>query len=180
MAPVYGVGAGLLAPFLAVTLAESRQALDQSIKPTLPSLSRRARCSLRQTPACCQSRRRLQHVTPLPKPSSLGSIRQGMPLRSTNKMPSSAARSESRGRPPFGFGGWGGSRDSRIRHSSSFIFRSLPDPPPMALPKSPVPLVCRTEQDLVDVYPLGLGEGPEDPLGHVLGFEELHIAKRVF
>ena len=50
----------------------------------------------------------------------------------------------------------------------------------MASPKSPVPLVCGAEQDLVDVYPLGLGEGPEDPLGHVLGFEELHIAKRVF
>jgi hypothetical protein len=45
---------------------------------------------------------------------------------------------------------------------------------------SSVPLVCGAEQDLVDVYPAGLGEGPEDPLGHVLGPEKLHVAKRVF
>src|ERR671932_334163 len=48
------------------------------------------------------------------------------------------------------------------------------------LQESPVPLVCGAEQDLVDVYPVGLGEGPEDPLGHVLGSEELYVAKRVF
>jgi hypothetical protein len=45
---------------------------------------------------------------------------------------------------------------------------------------SSVPLVCGAEQDLVDVYPAGLGEGLEDPLGHVLGPEKLHVAKRVF
>jgi hypothetical protein len=39
--PVYGVRAGLLAPFLAATLAESRQARDQSIRPALPSSSSR-------------------------------------------------------------------------------------------------------------------------------------------
>jgi hypothetical protein len=39
--PVYGVRAGLLAPFLAATLAESRQVRDQSIRPALPSSSSR-------------------------------------------------------------------------------------------------------------------------------------------
>jgi len=54
------------------------------------------------TPARCQSRRRRQHVIPDPQPSSGRSICQGMPLRRTNRMPMRHARSESRGRPPFG------------------------------------------------------------------------------
>jgi hypothetical protein len=53
-------------------------------------------------PARCQSRRRRQHVIPGPHPSSCGSICQGMPLRRTNRMPVRHARSETRGRPPFG------------------------------------------------------------------------------
>ena len=54
------------------------------------------------TPACCQSRKRRQHVIPDPHPSSCGSICQGMPLRRISKMPMRHARSETRGRPPFG------------------------------------------------------------------------------
>lgn len=42
--------------------------------------------------AACQSRRRRQQVTPKPYPISMGSISEGMPLRSTKKMPLNAAR----------------------------------------------------------------------------------------
>jgi hypothetical protein len=33
-----------------------------------------------QTPACCHSRKRLQHVIPEPQPISCGNISQGIPL----------------------------------------------------------------------------------------------------
>ena len=52
-----------------------------------------------QTPRRCQASNRRQHVLPDPQPISVGSICQGMPLRSTNRMPVSTARS-SRGRRP--------------------------------------------------------------------------------
>ena len=38
-----------------------------------------------------------------------------------------------------------------------------------------VPLVGGSEQDLVDVHPLGHGEGPQNALGDVLGLEELQL-----
>jgi hypothetical protein len=56
---------------------------------------------------------------PLPQPISCGSISHGMPLRSTNRIPLSAARLATRGRPPLGLGGSGGSNGSMIAHSSS-------------------------------------------------------------
>ena len=82
-AAVYGAGTGLLAPLLAGTLAESREALDQSMRPARPSRSLRTRSRRRQTPAFCQSLSLRQQVTPLPQPSSRGSIPQGMPVFST-------------------------------------------------------------------------------------------------
>ena len=81
-AAVYRVGTGFLALFLAGTLAESTDALDQSTSPPRPSLSSNARRRRRHTPAFCQSRNRRQQVTPL-HPNPLGSIRHGMPLLST-------------------------------------------------------------------------------------------------
>jgi len=57
-----------------------------------------------QIPACCQSCKRRQQVIPEPQPNCSGSIRQGMPLRSTNRIPVKQARSDLRGRPPCGFG----------------------------------------------------------------------------
>ncbi len=89
--------------------ASSAQRL-QSIRPARPRRSSRAWCKACQTPAFCQSRNRRQQVMPEPQPISCGSISQGMPLLSTNRMPVSAARSSSGGRPPFGRGGRGGSR----------------------------------------------------------------------
>jgi len=56
---------------------------------------------------------------PLPHPISRGSISHGMPLLRTKTIPVSTARSGTRGRPPFGFGGSGGSSDSTTAQSSS-------------------------------------------------------------
>lgn len=113
------VGAGLVAPFLAATVAESTTARLQSISPARPSFSRSKRRNRSQTPASCQSLRRRQQVMPLPQPISWGSISQGMPLRRTNKMPVKAARSGTRGRPPFGLGFSGGNSGAICSHSLS-------------------------------------------------------------
>lgn len=118
-AAIRWIRAGLGPPPGAGTLAESSDARDQSIWSAVPNRSRRARCRPSQTPASCQSRSRRQHVTPLPHPISWGNISQGMPLLRTKTMPVRAARSGTRGRPPFGFGGSGGNNGSMISHSSS-------------------------------------------------------------
>ena len=107
------------APLLAGMLAESSEARLQSIWLASPRRSRSARCSRSQTPASCQSRKRRQQVTPEPQPSSGGSISQGMPDLSTKTMPLKQARSGTRGRPPLGLGGSGGSRGSTSAHNSS-------------------------------------------------------------
>lgn len=113
------VGTGLVAPFLAATVAESTAARLQSISPARPSCSKSKRRNRSQTPACCHSLSRRQQVIPLPQPISWGSISQGMPLRRTNKMPVRAARSATRGRPPFGFGFSGGNNGAICSHSLS-------------------------------------------------------------
>ena len=59
------------------------------------------RCSRFHTPARCQRRRRRQQVVPEPQPSSWGNMFHGMPLRSTNKMPVSTARSGIGLRPAY-------------------------------------------------------------------------------
>jgi hypothetical protein len=71
------------------------------------------------TSARCQSRRRRPHVIPEPHSSSCGSICQGMRLRRTNKMPVRQARSEIRGRPPFGRRGAVGKNGSTRSHNGS-------------------------------------------------------------
>lgn len=113
------VGAGFFAPFFAAIEAESTAARLQSISPTRPSFSRKRRWRRSHTPAACHSWSRRQHVMPLPQPISLGSISQGIPLRRTKRMPVSAARSGTRGRPPFGFGFSGGNSGATCFHSSS-------------------------------------------------------------
>src|ERR671921_513246 len=104
-AAICRVRARLLAPPGAATLAESSEALDQSIRPASPRRSSRARWSLSHTPALCHSLRHRQQVIPEPQPISWGSISQGIPDLSTNRMPVRAARSFTRGRPPLGLGG---------------------------------------------------------------------------
>jgi hypothetical protein len=127
-AAVGRVGTSLLAPLLAGTLALSTQARLQSMTPARPRRSSRTRCSRFQTPADCQSRSRRQHVIPDPQPISWGSISQGTPLFSTNRMPVSAARCGIGGRPPFGFGRSGGNSGSIRVHNSSGT-RGLAMPP---------------------------------------------------
>lgn len=116
---VGGIPTDLRAPLLAGTLALSRLARLQSMRSASPNRSSKAWCSASQTPASCQSRRRRQHVTPLPQPISCGSSSQGIPDLSTKMMPVRAARSGTRGRPPFGFGGSGGSSGAMISQSSA-------------------------------------------------------------
>jgi hypothetical protein len=111
-----------LLPFftpLAGMVAESTQALDQPISPASLSLSSSSLCSFFHTPAACQSLRRRQQVIPEPQPISCGSISHCKPDLSTKMMPVSAARSGTRGRPPFGLGGSAGRSGSMISHSSS-------------------------------------------------------------
>jgi hypothetical protein len=129
---ICGIRSGSLSPLLAGTLAESKEARSQSICFASPRRSKRTRCSFSHTPASCHSRKRRQQVTPLPQPISWGSISQGMPLFSTNRMPVRAARSSMRGLPPFGLGGSSGNSGSTISQSSSLtnslaIFSTYPN-----------------------------------------------------
>jgi hypothetical protein len=119
LAAVDRVRPRLFAPLFARTLKLSRLDRLQSMAASSPSQLRSLSCSRCQTPACCQSRSRRQHVVPLPQPSSVGKSRHGQPVRRTKTMPPSAARFGTRGRPPFGFGGSFGSRGSMASQSAS-------------------------------------------------------------
>jgi hypothetical protein len=119
LAAIGGIRAGLEPPLLAGTVAASTAARSQSIPLRAPSPSRMTWCNACQTPAWCHSRKRRQQVTPLPQPISCGSNSPGMPLRRTNRMPVSAARSGTRGRPPFRLGFSGGKSGSIAAHSVS-------------------------------------------------------------
>jgi hypothetical protein len=107
------------APFLAAMEEESTQARLQSMRSASRNRRSNSWCSRVHTPATCQSRSRRQQVMPEPQPISNGNISQGMPERSTNRMPVNAARDDTRGRPPLGFGGSGGSNGSIIDQSKS-------------------------------------------------------------
>ena len=122
LATIRRILASLFAPPGAGTLALSRDARVQSIRPASCSRCRSVRCNRLHTSARCQSRKRRQHVMPLPQPSSWGSISHGMPLRKTKTIPVKAARSlMRRGRPPLGLGGSGGRSGAMISHSASLI-----------------------------------------------------------
>ena len=113
------VRARRFAPPFARTLEASRLARVQSIRLAFPSSSSRTRCSRSHTPAICQSRSLRQQVMPLPHPSSWGRYSHPIPVRSTNKIPVSAARSSTGGRPPRGFGFGGGNSGWMRSHSAS-------------------------------------------------------------
>jgi hypothetical protein len=118
-ASIRRIRAGFSPPFGAGTVNESTDARPQSRLSASDSRSRRARCSLCHTPACCHSRSLRQQVEPEPHPISLGSQDQGSLVRSTKIMPRSTSRSETRGRPPLGLAGSGGNSGSTAAHSSS-------------------------------------------------------------
>jgi hypothetical protein len=114
-----GFGPVISPPRFAGMLALSRQARLESICPASCKRLRSVWCRRSQTSATCQSRSRLQHVIPLPHPSSCGSICQGIPERSTKRIPPRTCRAGTRGLPPFGFDGSGGRSGSMISHSAS-------------------------------------------------------------
>jgi hypothetical protein len=135
LAVVGRVGAGALAPFSAGNEALLSEPRPKSIAFARPSRSSKARRSLAQTPAACQFLSRRQQIMPEPQPISLGSLAQGMPMRSMNTMPSSALRSSSGGRPLLGPGGRSGAaarstpRARRRRAVQPFAQVSRPTPP---------------------------------------------------
>ena len=95
-----------------------------------------------QTPARCQRTNRRQQVLPDPQPISRGNICQGSPARSTKRIPVSAARSGTRGRPirrPRRRGGLGSNGSRRAQSRSSIKGWDMPDrtkrPGPVQVPQ---------------------------------------------
>ncbi len=118
-ATIRWVWPGSSTPLFAWTDALSRAARRQSSCPAACRRSSSTWCKAAQTPASCQSRRRRQQLMPEPHPISAGSISHGRPDFSTNRIPVRAARSDRRGRPPFGFGASGGKSGAIAAHRSS-------------------------------------------------------------
>jgi len=112
---------GFSAPPTAAPLEESNETRDQSMRSAWPRRSNRTRCNLCQTPASCHSFNRRQQVMPEPQPISGGRYSHGSPVESTKRMPRKTSRSGTRGRPPRGFSGSGGSKGLMTAHSSSVI-----------------------------------------------------------
>ena len=125
-----GIGASFRPPKSARTELLSTTALDQSIRSANPNSSSRTCQIFCQTPETYQSLRRRQQVMPLPHPSSAGSSSQAVPVRATNKMPVSANRFDTRGRPPLGLGFSGGRGGLIISHNPSGS-RDLPISDPL-------------------------------------------------
>jgi hypothetical protein len=118
-APIGRIWPGFCPPSTARTLELSTTVRDQSIRSVALSSASSSLCRRFQIPAACQSRNRRQQVIPQPQPSSCGNIAQGMPLRSTNKIPVNARRLPSGGRPPLVDSVSGGKSGSTRFHSSS-------------------------------------------------------------
>lgn len=118
---IRGVGARFSPAPTARTDHESTAAREKSSSPASRNLSSSSWCNLIHTPAFCQSRKRLQQVGPEPNPNLVDRSHQRIPVLNTNRMPFSAARFETGGRPGYfwrrGFGG--DSKGSISAHSSS-------------------------------------------------------------
>ena len=119
LAPIRGIRACFRPPKRARTEQLSMAEVDQSIPSAKPNSSSRVCQIFCQTPAACQSRKRRQHVMPLPQPISRGRYSHGVPVLRTNRMPVRQARSGTRGRPPLGLGGSGGMWGLIRCHNSS-------------------------------------------------------------
>jgi hypothetical protein len=91
-APVSRVGACFFPPCMARTEELSTRVRDHSICPAACKWVSSAWCSCVHTPARCHATRRRQQLTPDPQPISRGKAAQGMPVRSTNKIPVRACR----------------------------------------------------------------------------------------
>jgi hypothetical protein len=126
------IRARLRPPKTARTDDESTAARDQSRRSAPRSFTKRTAWRRRQTPARCHARRDRQQVIPEPQPSSWGSISQGLPLFTTNKMPVSTWRGAKGLRPGQrtrrGLGG--GNNGSISAHNASSSNRvALCNPP---------------------------------------------------
>jgi hypothetical protein len=119
LASIGRIRPGFCPPSTARTLELSITARDQSIRSAACNLANSTRCKTSHTPAAYQSRSRRQQVMPHPQFISCGKSSHGMPVRNTNKMPVSAARSPIGGRPPLGYSRGAGSKGSISDHSSS-------------------------------------------------------------
>ena len=117
--PICGIWPSQQPPKTARTEQLSTTARDQSIWPSRESQSNNTKWIKSQIPPCCQSRNRRQQLIPEPQPSLCGSVRHGLPLRSTKMMPVRQARSVRRGRPPCGLGDGIGRRGSIKFHKAS-------------------------------------------------------------
>lgn len=103
------------------------EAREKSTLPRSPSSSNSRRCNSCHTPARVHSSNRRQAVIPESPNCFRGNISQGMPLRSTKTMASSAARSSARGLPGFFFGfGAGNSGATRCQNASGTSSRAMP------------------------------------------------------
>ena len=96
-----GIGAGFDPPKTARTLELSATARDQSILSACRRWLSRTWWRSIHTPACCQSRIRLQQVMPDPQPISWGKSSQGIPVRRTKRIPVSALRLSNGFRPGY-------------------------------------------------------------------------------
>lgn len=122
-----GVPADLAPLFFATKLLESRAARIQSIWSATANRSSITRWSLFHTPRRCRSRSRRQQVTPDPQPISCRSMRQGIPLRSTKRIPVSTARSSTGGRPPLQLTRRLGNSGSTTAYNASDTNGFMPD-----------------------------------------------------
>jgi hypothetical protein len=113
------IRAGLCHPFGAGTINESTDARLQASVSASARRASRTWCSLCQTPACCHSRSLRQQVAPDPQPISFGNQDQGRPVRRTKMIPRSTSRFATRGAPPLGLAGSGGSSGSTTAQRSS-------------------------------------------------------------
>ena len=94
-----GRAADLGAPFFAEANEPSMNVFSHRKRPRASSWPRKARHSRSHVPSTSHARSRRQHVDPLGYPS--GRSRQRAPVFKTQRMPSTAARSVTRGRPPL-------------------------------------------------------------------------------
>ncbi len=135
---IRGVRASFSPAPTARTDDESTAAYERSNWPVARSLSSNNSCSRSHAPVFCQSSSRRRQVAPEPNPSRVGNWFQRMPVLSTNKMPLSATRSSTRGRPGslFARGFTTGSKGSISFHSSSSNDRRFhPWTPVVPVPK---------------------------------------------
>lgn len=128
--PVCWIRPGVCPPKTARTLALSMTARSRLTAPAFPSWVSSSACSSDQTANVVHSENRRQQVLPLPQFISNGNACHGIPVLSTNRIPASARRLGTLGRPPSGDGfGSGGNSGSICAHNSSETSAAMRRPP---------------------------------------------------